>query len=1635
MVRPLKVVHPADPSVRRHVPIPEAPPGLRAKAAANLAALRLLRTLTGPPDEDQRAVLSQWAGWGALPGIFDEDDPVWVRERAELRTLVDEAGWEAARRSTLNAHYTGQQVASALWGAVVQLGFLGGKALEPGCGAGAFMAATPKHLTVDWTGVELDPTTAAVCAALNPQARVLAQGFERTRLDADFDLAIGNVPFGKFALHDPEHNAGKHSVHNHFVLKSLRLVKPGGLLAFVTSRYTLDSENSKARDEMAALADLVGAVRLPKGTFGKVAGTDVVADLLILRRRVEGETPGDSAWANAVDYKLDGRSSTLNQWFKEHPEYLLGRMAWVSGPYGPEATLLPDDKPFGPRLRDALARMVTASPLRWGRKAVAPASLPQTPADSSPDRARSGATAERVYVPLPPAPAPVVIETPRAKEGAIVSDGSRFVRIVDGRETRYECPASEAQELRAVVGLRDTLMDLLDRQSKSDIDADHMLQRKRLNRLYDAYVAEYGPLNRYRLVRTGRVNPDSGEPTHRRVRPRMGGFAHDPDFYSVLALEAFDPDSQTAVKAPIFTQRVVAPRQTVSSAESPQDALSVCLDRLGRVDLDLIAQLLGTTTEAARAQLGTLVYRDPVDGLVTASAYLSGDVRAKLDQAREAAARDDRYLANVIALEAVQPVDLTPSDIDARLGCTWIPASDVEHFARQTFMGRCVVEHAPSTATWAVFAQSWERRTVAAQSTWGTPRAVAHDILEASLNQRSFQVFDTTFEGKKVLNPEATLAAREKQEELEARFAKWAWEDESRAARLTEKYNRLFNSTVLPHYDGSHLTFPGMNSAWRDRLHQHQKDAVWQILSEPTMLLAHAVGAGKSASMMAAAIEMRRLGMVNKPCLVVPNHMLDQIATEFLQVYPLAKILVATKAEVTPARRKAFVARCATGDWDAIVITHSAFERIPVSDETRARFLSGKVSDLGAACRQAAGPTGKGLTVKKLELAAMRAEAKHEALLNARKKDDGVCFEESGIDYVFLDESVVAKNLAVQAKVRGMASQGSQRAEDVSLKLWYLRSRHGRRIATFATGTPITNTLAEMYVVQSFLQPERLEAAGVYSFDAWAANFGQTVTALELAPDGGSYRLTERFARFRNIPELLSMFRAVADVRSKEDMKLPVPLVTGGTARNVVVPASRALQAYVETLVARARRVKQKMVDPREDNMLVILGDGRKAALHLALVGEEPTDDGKVGAVALEVSKIYEATKNKRYLDATGRPSSRKGGFQLVFCDLGTPKADGSWTVYKELAERMVNLGIPAGKVRFVHDAKDDRQKAELFAACRDGRVSVLIGSTEKMGTGTNVQARMVAIHHVDCPWRPDLLEQREGRGIRQGNQNPEIQILRYVVEGSFDVFMWGTVERKSAFIHQVMSGKVTDRDVDDIGEITLDYAQVKALATGNPLLMEKAGVDNDVARLVRKRRAHEADQVRLAKALDAAKESEARLTRLIRSCEAAIPRRVDTHDKLFSMTLEDRTYTDRREGGKQLLALIRRVLVSPRVETVTGELAGLDIVLTRVTDKLGRLATLRLEPSPIEITVLEGEIGGTEPVSLMTRLENRIRNLDLVYESAQADLERTLTERAGAEERLGVPFDQQLLLEGLQRRQAEIDRELEETLREDDAA
>ena len=1437
----------ADAATDRQGPISRARSSLRA-----LEALDRIDAQGGIPSEDDLGELRGWAGWGPMaPALSPGRHGAWQQIGERLEWLLPPDQLREAEQATPNAFYTPPGVAAVCWQILAGLGFTRGRILEPGCGAGAFIAATPADVKAAWVGVERDPVTARIAQLLHPAARIINEQLQNAALPAySVDAVIGNVPFGDVPVYDPA--APKDvtkSLHNYCIWRSVRTLRPGGVAVLITSRYTMDAREAGARQAIAADADLAGAIRLPNQALSP-GGTEVVADILVFRRRDrEGPAPG-ADWAGTVPlYEAFpearwGYEDRVSRWFITRPAAVLGELRPDhAAQYG--RTVRVDRPADAGRLEDALAgaasrlvRDATAGGLIWE---PSPAVVPEAGAVGIAQRADG-----------------------RKELSFHLIDGA-VVQVQDGDLVPAGKPGKELGELAALIRLRDAATGLLDAEADHRRGEESLAPlRARLNAAYDRYVAAYGPLNRATITR-GEPDPETGLATLSRRRPRMGGFRQDPDYVTVLALENYDDETGQAAKTAIFTRRVNQPADRKTHAGSPDEAIRICLDTHGRLDLPAIAGLLAIPAGRVAGEIQGLAYLDPASGnWVTAEEYLSGDVRGKLAAARAVADGDadsaERWAGNIAALERIQPPDLGPDEIRARLGAPWIPASDIGAFAAETLGYQPAVSYLPVTAQWDVKAEPGFADTAAATDQWGTGRIDGYRLLALALNGKAPVVYDTitTHDGEtRVRNQAETLLAEEKQRALAARFAEWAWEDPQRSDRLCAEYNRRFNSVVLRRYDGSHLTFPGLAAGFTP--YSHQLDMVHRIICSAASLCPYPVGTGKTPTMFMAARKLKELGRAHKPLIIVPNHLLEQTAREGKRLFPAARILIAAREDLADARaRKLFAARCATGDWDAVVMTHSAFTAIPVHPATEAAHLTG----LAARYRQAltCEPGRSGRTVKQLAKMIDTFETRARTLLDHRT-DDGVWFEHLGADFLVVDESHYFKNLGIPVRTDGFSVAASKRATDLDMKLSWLRERGGGTIAALFTGTPVSNTLLEMYVLQHYLHPGRLEELGLASADAWAATFVEFQTAVEVSPDGASFRLKRRPAKFENVPELLTLFGEVADLRPPESFAVARPAARHQT---VVIGSSPELRAYVASLAERADRLRE--VDAHDDNMLKICSDGRKAALDLELVGITAATPGKVKAVTGNLARIYHAT---RHLALPGDdPAAPGGGFQIVFCDLGTPSPAAGAQVYGKIRAGLIEAGVPAGRIRFIHDASTDLHKAALFAECRAGQVSVLLGSTDKLGVGTNIQTRCVALHHVDAPWRPADVEQREGRALRPGNLNPSVEIYRYVSEKSFDSYLWQTLERKARFTGQVLGGRPSGRDVDDIGDATLSYAEVKALATGNPLLLELADANARVTRLRHLATAHVRATRRLENSVASWQQQIAGKTRLADTCD-----------------------------------------------------------------------------------------------------------------------------------------------------------------------
>jgi len=1595
-----------------------APSGEMARLRANMDALRTLRRIQSegrPATADEQSALARWSGWGALPKVFDtnpanpkEWDRKWGPAQRELKELLSEQEYAAANRSILNAHYTDANYVDAMWDAVGKLGFDGGRVLEPGSGSGNFMGRAPDGAHM--VGVELDPTTAAISQALYPNAQVRAESFADTRLDdGTFDVTVGNVPFAEgIRLADPRHNKGKHSIHNHFILKSLHLTRPGGLVAVLTSRYTLDSRNPAARREMAELGDLVGAVRLPSGAHQRAAGTAVVTDLLVFRRREPGAAPAGLPFEQSRPVDVNGTQVAINEVFHEHPDLVLGKLALGGMHYANDLTV-DGDSDAGPALRDALDKIVGRAKANG---------LTMTAADGE-------SRTEPDLIPL----------SEQQPDGYIraLPDGT-FSQVRGATAKPFTPPKAQAAELRALLHLRDVELALLDEESANADDTEKMGRlRAELNDAYDGYVAEYGPINRYTATRTGKTNPETGEPIMGRRHPAQGGFREDPYAAAVKGLENYDPAQGTTSKADILYGRVAAPRERKLGADTPADALNISLDENGRVWLDEVARLLGVDNDTARRELGELVYDDPdTKELVPAPAYLSGNVREKLDAARLAAAENPEFELNVKALEQVLPPDLGATEIRAQLGATWIEPKYVAQFLTEILRDGSVRVENPYGSEWTV---SGNKKTIAASSEWGTPDRSAIDIAESLLTLRPIRVTDVVDNGeggeKRVLNPVKTEAANEKARAMGERFAEWVWEDPARADDMAATYNRTFNSLVLRTYSGVDPSLPGMSTRFAP--HPHVKAAVARIIAEPSVGLWHEVGAGKTAVMTIGAMELRRLGLARKPAIVVPNHMLEQFRNEFLQIYPQARILAAGSDDLTVTKtrngRREFIAHAATGNWDAVIITKDAFKSIPLSAEAQEAFLLDELKVLDEAidrARTAARHAGYGKdkqakekTVKQIEAAKQKAEVRIKANIAKAKKDPGITFELTGIDYLLIDEAHNYKNLRRTSAIEGMGIPGNGIATDLHMKIGHLRQRNPHHVVTLATATPIANSMGEAHTMMKFLRPDLLESLRITDFDSFAAQFGTVVTGVEPAPEGG-WRIKSRFAKFVNVPELLRPWGIAGDVKTAEDLEHIVkppklakrPKDGERLPEVVVVPPSEELKNLMAELGVRAKAIRTRGGKPEkgDDNMLNITREGRAGAFDLRLLGRSTPERSKVDVAAERIAEIWQENRDRVY-PVVGKPgelSPTPGALQIVFADLGTPKPGGAeeggsgFDLYEDLRSKLVAQGIPRERIRFIHEAKSDKEKVELFAAANDGRISVLVGSTGKMGTGANIQWRAVAMHHLDVPWRPADVQQREGRIIRQKNQNPEVRVLRYVTERSFDDYNWKTVARKAKFISQLMRGKLDVREIDDIGDAALTADEAAALADGNELLIDHYQAEAEVSRLERLERAHDNDHRANRFKISEAGKTITRAERGIAAVDAAIARRVDTRKDAFRMTVNGVEYDNRGEATAALRERLQALGTSFYGRRDLGEVGGFTIRVER--DSYASGIQLGLVDVPESATVL----GRAEILDgdLAIRLENTLRNLESVRARDVATIEAARHTTEEAQARLAVPFN-----------------------------
>ncbi|HRY50003.1 MAG TPA: DEAD/DEAH box helicase family protein [Candidatus Paceibacterota bacterium] len=1448
---------------------------LKRKCRDNLAAIELLKCLEDEgraPTDDEKRLLVRYVGWGGLPQVFDRWNEAWTAERQRLEQLLTEEELESARATTLNAHYTCPLIIRAIYAMLARLGFESGRILEPACGLGHFIGLMPDdmHGRSRITAIEIDSITTRLARLLYPDADIRHQPFEEARLaDGFFDVAVGNIPFGDYKPYDPQLKQWNFLVHDYFFAKTLAKVRAGGLILFITSRGTLDKMDGALREYVAQQADLLGAIRLPNIAFKRNANTEVTTDIVILRKRPPGQSPDGPAWREVGEMTNSiGETIPVNEYFLAHPEMMLGEMRLAGRMYKyADPTLVPNGRDLGEQLAEATA-LLPRGVFRPQDTAIPLPTLDQT--FPSPDHIKPNAYAlvnERI---------------------GIREDG--HIRILEG------LPLQRAQRIRGLIRLRDAVRRCLRSQVEATDESDMEALRHQLNQTYDRFIARFGPVSQ---------------------RANTSAFRGDPDLPLLLSLEHYDEETQRATKAPIFRERTVQARKLIPELKNAQDALLITLGERGCVDLDFIASLLHRKPSECVADLKGAIFLNPqTNRWETEDEYLSGNVRAKLAVAEAAALADQHFRENVEVLKLVQPADLAASEIDVRLGSTWIPADDVRQFA-QELLGedQISVSHAPQLGLWVVRGGYGARFSVANTTEWGTDRRSALELLEDALNLRTPTVYDHDPDtDRDIINAPATEAARDKQEKIKEQFKQWIWRNDERRERLTRKYNDEFNNVRLRTFNGEHLALPGASPTIS--LHPHQRAAVWRILQTPNCLLAHVVGAGKTYTMVAAAMELKRLGFARKPLFAVPNHMLGQFSSELLTLYPAANILVATKDDFERNKRKTLMSRIATGNWDAIIVTHSGFEKISVSSRTQEEFIKSELRELQLAIEQQRQEDNSRI-IKSLERAKKRLETKLKGLAATEKKDDGLTFEELGVDRLFVDEAHYFKNLFYVSKmtrIAGLPQTASQRAFDMFLKVLYVQRLNGGGGVVFATGTPIANSVAEMFTMQRYLQLTALKTLHVDHFDSWAATFGEPVTAMELAPDGSGYRLNTRFARFINVPELMQQFRQVADVQTPAMLKLPVPDLRNGTPTVISAPCSKELKIIVQSLVERAEALRTGRVDPREDNMLLVTTDGRKAALDLRLHDPHLPDhpDSKINLAVTEIERIW-------------RESAADRSTQLVFCDLSIPTGGKGFSVYEDMRNKLVVAGIPPSEIEFIQDHDSDAAKLQLFRQVRAGKVRILFGSTQKMGTGANVQERLVALHHLDAPWRPADVEQREGRILRQGNLNPEVQVYRYVTEESFDAYMWQTLETKAKFIAQVMTGESDLRRIEDIDGIVLTYAEVKAIASGNPLVIEKARIDAELARLSRLHCEHQETQFKLRTRVRHLTEELPRLEQRREAMKRDIAARQDTSGDQFVMVVDGQDIRDRGIAGEFLLRRAERVR-GTRKECLAGTIAGFQV-------------------------------------------------------------------------------------------------------------
>ena len=1558
--------------------------GPKAKFQANIEAIKLLKHLeetTGQATPEQQEILSRYVGWGGLADAFDPEKPAWAAEYAQLKELLTPEEYAAARSSTLNAHYTSPTVIQAIYEAVGRMGFETGNILEPSCGVGNFFGMLPEKMRNSRLyGVELDSISGRIAKQLYPKADITVAGFETTDRRDFYDLAIGNVPFGQYQVRDKAYDKLNFSIHNYFFAKALDQVRPGGVVAFVTSRYTMDAKDSTVRRYLAQRAELLGAIRLPNDAFKKNAGAEVVSDIIFLQKR---DRPLDIVpeWTQTGQTE-DGFA--INRYFLDHPEMVLGRQEPESTAHGMDYTVNPiEGLELADQLHDAVKHI---------RGTYQEADLPEL------------GEGEAIDTSIP--------ADPNVKNYSYtVVDGDVYFRE-NSRMVRPDLNATAEARVQGLVGLRECVQQLIDLQMDA-ATPDSAIRDKQaeLNRLYDSFSAKYGLIN---------------------DRANRLAFADDSSYYLLCALEVIDEDGKLERKADMFTKRTIKPHKAVETVDTASEALAVSIAERACVDMAYMSELTGKTSDELAAELQGVIFRVPgqveKDGTphyVTADEYLSGNVRRKLRQAQRAAQQDPSFAANVEALTAAQPKDLDASEIEVRLGATWIDKEYIQQFMYETFdtpfyMQRNIeVNYTPFTAEWQITGKSSiSQNNVAAYTTYGTSRANAYKILEDSLNLRDVRIYDTVEDAdgreRRVLNAKETTLAAQKQQAIRDAFKDWIWKDPDRRQALVRQYNEEMNSTRPREYDGGHITFGGMNPAIT--LREHQKNAIAHVLYGGNTLLAHEVGAGKTFEMVAAAMESKRLGLCQKSLFVVPNHLTEQWASEFLRLYPSANILVTTKKDFETHNRKKFCARIATGDYDAIIMGHSQFEKIPISRERQERLLYEQIDEITEGIAEVQASGGERFTVKQLERTRKSLEARLEKLQAESRKDDVVTFEQLGVDRLFVDEAHNYKNLFLYTKMRnvaGLSTSDAQKSSDMFAKCRYMDEITGNRGVIFATGTPVSNSMTELYTMQRYLQYDRLQELNMTHFDCWASRFGETVTALELAPEGTGYRARTRFSKFFNLPELMNLFKEVADIKTADQLNLPTPEVE---YHNIVAQPTEHQQEMVKALSERASEVHRGSVDPSVDNMLKITSDGRKLGLDQRIINQLLPDEPG--------TKVNQCVDNIMQIWRDGDADKLT---QLVFCDISTPQAapskkaakqldnpllhgleeaipldepEPAFTIYEDIRQKLIAQGMPADQIAFIHEANTEVRKKELFSKVRTGQVRVLLGSTAKMGAGTNVQDRLVALHDLDCPWRPGDLAQRKGRIERQGNQNPLVHVYRYVTEGTFDAYLWQTVENKQKFISQIMTSKSPVRSCDDVDETALSFAEIKALCAGDPRIKERMDLDVEVAKLKLMKADHQSKQYRLEDQLLKYSPQEIETNKgYIQGFEVDLETLVahpHPADGFAGMEIRGDVLTDKENAGAALLDACKEVKTSDPVQI--GSYRG--FIMSVEFEAWKQEYTLLLKGQMTHRATL-----GTDPRGNLTRIDNALAQMPQRLEAVKNQLENLYQQQAAAKEEVGKPF------------------------------